>query len=121
MKNIFASEAKENLKAAELLFANELYNASANRAYYAAFHAAISALADAGIPIERIGHDVLQAKFSGELIRKRKIYPNKFRSYLMDLQSVRDDADYELIFISKKVAKRHLKKAKEYVEALLRS
>ncbi|MBI1923224.1 HEPN domain-containing protein [Candidatus Poribacteria bacterium] len=45
MKEKFLERAKENLKAAHLLFDNALYNAMANRAYYAASHAAIAALA----------------------------------------------------------------------------
>lgn len=118
MKQTFTAKAKENIEAAELLFENQKYNASANRAYYAAFQSAIAALVNAGIQADRISHEALQAKFSSELIQRRKIYPNKFRSYLMDLQAVRNDADYELIFVSKKVAQRQLKKAKEYVEVI---
>ncbi|MDP2366338.1 MAG: HEPN domain-containing protein [Ignavibacteria bacterium] len=49
MKELFLERAKENLKAAELLFEQELFNASANRAYYAAFHAAIVAIMTAGV------------------------------------------------------------------------
>ena len=52
MEHEFLTNSKENLKAAELLFDNGLYNASANRAYYAAFHAAIVALADIGITVD---------------------------------------------------------------------
>lgn len=118
MKAIFTRKADENIKAAELLFENQMHNASANRAYYAAFHAAIAALANLGIPVERIGHDTLQSKFSSELIRKRKVYPARFKSYLPNLQEVRDIADYETKFISKKMAERQIKKAKEYVEAI---
>ena len=84
---IFVSKAKENLKAAELLFENQLY-------------------------------DALQAKFSGELIRKRKIFPNRFRTFLMDLQSKRLQADYNPQSLSKKVAERQLKKAIEFVNAI---
>lgn len=54
METVFISKAKENIKAAELLFDNQLYNASANRAYYAAFQAAITALAATGISVEKI-------------------------------------------------------------------
>jgi uncharacterized protein (UPF0332 family) len=118
MKLTFANKAKENIEAAELLYDSQKYNACANRAYYAAFQAAIAALVHAGITFDRISHEALQGKYSGELIRRRKIYPNKFRSYLMDLQSVRDDADYDLIFVSKKVAGRQVKKAKEFVAAI---
>ena len=118
MKLIFATKVRENIEAAELLYDNQKYNACVNRAYYAAFQAAIAGLLNAGMTIDRISHEALQAKFNGELIRRRKIYPNKFRSYLLDLQSVRDDADYGLIFVSKKVAGRQFKKAKEFVAVI---
>jgi hypothetical protein len=49
----FIHKARENLKAAELLFENGLYNASANRAYYAALHFAISILAKMGIEADQ--------------------------------------------------------------------
>lgn len=53
MKSEFLAKARENLQAAEVLFENHLYNVSANRAYYATFHAAIAALADVGITMDR--------------------------------------------------------------------
>ena len=46
MRDEFLTKAKENIRAAEVLFEHQLYNAAVNRAYYAAFHAAIAALAD---------------------------------------------------------------------------
>jgi len=118
MEEIFLAKAGENIQAAELLFENEMYHASANRAYYAAFHAAVAALAHAGIELVGLGHDSVQARFNGELIRRRKVYPGRFKSYLPDLQTVRDDADYKLRLLSQRVAKRQLDKAKEYVETL---
>jgi uncharacterized protein (UPF0332 family) len=56
MRDEFLTKARENLKAAEVLFEQQLYNAAVNRAYYAAFQAAIAALADQGIATERWGH-----------------------------------------------------------------
>jgi hypothetical protein len=37
----------------------------------------------------------------------------------MDLQSTRDDADYKLKFVSSRVARRQLTKAKEIVDAIV--
>ncbi len=42
-------KAHESLKAAELCFAEKLYNSTANRAYYAMFQAAIVALETVGL------------------------------------------------------------------------
>jgi len=116
MKNEFFTKATENIEAAELLFENRLYNASANRAYYAGFQAAIAALENIGIKFDRVRHEAVQANFAAELVQKRKIYGNHLKSYLMDLQNVRNFADYKLKFVSKKVAYRQLKKARELVE-----
>jgi len=60
MKKEFLAKAEQNLRAAELLFENGLYDASANRSYYAALHAAVAALSGAGIKTERISHDTVQ-------------------------------------------------------------
>jgi uncharacterized protein (UPF0332 family) len=121
MKQEFFAKAQENLKAAELLFENGLYNATANRAYYAALHAAIAALADIGISVtvsERISHEATHSNFTTELIPRRKKYASFLKSYLVDLQSVRNDADYKTKNVSKKVASKQLKQAKEFVETV---
>jgi len=119
MKTEFLAKAKENLTVAEWSYENDHYNASANRAYYAAFQAAMAALANAGI-IEkhRISHGAVQSLFVTELTRRRKIYPSHLKSYLTDLQRIRDDADYELGTVSKKKASTQLKQAKEFVETI---
>jgi hypothetical protein len=61
-------------------------------------------------------HDATQAHFAAELIKKRKIYPNHLKSYLMDLQRIRNRADYESQPTSHKIASRQLKKAPEFVQ-----
>jgi uncharacterized protein (UPF0332 family) len=117
MKAEFLAKANENIKAAELLFDHELYNASANRAYYAAFQAAIAALIDAGVSAktEGLSHQAVQAKFNGTLIGQRKIYPGHLKSYLVDLHTIRGIADYQARPVPKKVALRQLRRAKEFV------
>jgi len=117
MINEFLTKAQENLTAATLLFDHELYNASANRAYYATFQAAIAALANIGIHTN-CSHEATQAQFASKLIKRRKVYPSHLKSYLMDLQRIRNRADYELQLISKKMASRQLKKAQEFVEII---
>jgi uncharacterized protein (UPF0332 family) len=117
MKESFLLRAKENLKAAELLFDNEFYNASANRAYYAAFHAAITAIYCAGIK-PNIDHKVVRALFSDYYFNKRKILPSKYNDYLNELMLNRSDADYKN-GVSKKIAKSQLKIAQELVEKIL--
>ena len=63
-------KAQESLRAAELCYTAKLYNATANRAYYAMFQAALVALKRAGITPkgEQWSHEGLQAAFAKELI-----------------------------------------------------
>lgn len=111
-------KARENLAAAKICFDNGHFNACANRAYYSALHAAITALSREGIRRSKIDHARVQADFSGELIKRRKIYPIRFRSYLSDMQYIRDKADYTLSSVSSKMAKRILSKLEEWIELI---
>jgi hypothetical protein len=85
LKEIYLEKARRNIRAAQLLFENELYDESANRAYYAAFQAALAALSVYGFQIERISHEGAQSVFKRELIHRRKFFPGKFKSYLLGL------------------------------------
>lgn len=115
MKNEFFDKAEENLRAAQICFDSGLYNACANRAYYAALHAAVAALAHRGIKRDKIDHGQVQADFSGELINRRKIYPAKMKSYLYDMQLVRNKADYSQDNITQQRAGRWFAKIKELI------
>lgn len=113
-------KTNENLAAAQLCFDNGHFNACANRLYYAMFQAGIAAMVKHGLlkPDARVAHDWLQANFSGQLIRHRKVFPAKFRSYLYEAYLVRSTADYRMASVSKDTASRELKKAKEFVNAI---
>ena len=89
------------------------YDACANRAYYAALQATVAALEDKGIKRDRIDHKWVQAEFSSKLIHSRKIYPSKLKSYLPDMQAIRNDADYSDEGVRKKLAFEQLCMAKE--------
>ena len=113
-------KANENLAAAQLCFDNGHFNACANRLYYAMFQAGIAAMVKHGLlkPDTGVAHDWLQSNFAGQLIRHRKVFPAKFRSYLYEAYRVRAEADYKLSSVSKKVAAGELKKAKEFINAI---
>ncbi|MEZ4528855.1 MAG: HEPN domain-containing protein [Desulfobacterales bacterium] len=113
MQNIFLVKAKENLKMAQVSFAHECYNSCANRAYYAAFQAAVAALADKGYKKGKFDHKWVQAEFSGKLIKRQKVYPGKLKSYLMEMQLLRNTADYECEPVNRKDASDQLRKAAE--------
>jgi len=114
----FLNKAKENLTAAQVCFDNGLFNACANRAYYAALQAAVAALVHRGICRDKIDHGQVQADFSGELIKRRKIYPAKLKSYLPDMQLVRNQADYTAKQISRKVARLRLSDLEEMLRLI---
>ncbi|MBF0099343.1 MAG: HEPN domain-containing protein [Desulfobacterales bacterium] len=118
MKFDFFNKAKNNLNAAQLCFDNALYDASANRAYYAAFQAAIAVLLHKGIKRDKIDHKLVQADFSEKLIKRQKIFPNRLKSYLLEMQSVRDQADYKHENVSKQEAFRQIRKAEEMLNLI---
>ena len=111
-------KARDNLNAAQLCLENGFLNASANRAYYAAFHAAVAILAHKGFRKDRIDHEWAQAQFNAKLIRGRKVFPAKIKSYLSDMLSVRNIADYGEVDVGKKVAAKQMAKAAEMVELI---
>ncbi len=115
MHKIFLEKAKENLKMAQISFEHECYNSCANRAYYAAFQAAIAALCDKGISKGKFEHKWVQAEFSEKLIKRQKVYPGKLKSYLMEMQFLRNTADYQHEPVSRKDASDQLRKAAEMI------
>jgi hypothetical protein len=116
MKELFKSKALENIKIAEIAFDNDCFNASANRAYYAAFHAAIAAIYTIGKE-PGIDHKAVRSLFSDSFFNRRKIIPSKYKGDLKILQENRNIADYHE-GVSKKTAKKQLLQAKELVEII---
>jgi uncharacterized protein (UPF0332 family) len=118
----FWAKALENIDSAASELTNRRYNASANRAYYAAFHGAIVALLRAGIepPSAQWGHGFVQARFAGQLVTRRKAYPAAFRDTLPRLAELRERADYALTHVSQIQAQRAVRRAQEFLDALER-
>jgi len=118
LKQEFFTKSKENLKIAQLSFDNECYNACANRAYYASFQAAIAALAVHGISSEKNEHSWVQSEFNFSLIKRKKIYPGRIKTYLLDMQETRNKADYSEKDVGKKAAYRQISRAVEFVNLI---
>jgi uncharacterized protein (UPF0332 family) len=118
----FWDKALENIDSAASELTNRRYNASANRAYYAVFHAAVVALLRAGIepPGVQWGHGFVQAQFSGQLVTRRKAYPAALRDTLPRLEELRERADYGLTHVSRTQAVRAVRRAQEFIEAIQR-
>jgi uncharacterized protein (UPF0332 family) len=115
LKEEFLSKTEENLKIAQISFEHKCYNACANRAYFAAFQAAIAALIHKGIKRGNFDHKWVQAEFNEKLIRRQKIYPSRLRSYLLKMQLLRNMADYEHDTVSRKEAAEQFRKAEEII------
>jgi uncharacterized protein (UPF0332 family) len=114
----FTQRAEENLSSSAVLFEHGFWNASANRAYYAAFHAAVVFLLRNGIPVEP-DHRKVQNAFNGEAIARRKLLPSRWKEFLGELQDVRNNADYKNKGVSKSRAKEQLSRAREFILTLL--
>jgi uncharacterized protein (UPF0332 family) len=111
----FVKKAQDNLILAKYCLENGYYDASANRAYYAAFQAAIAALSAQGITSDKYEHKWVQANFNLALIRQRKIYPSRISSALLDMLFIRNRADYLEESLNKKRATGQLAQARDFV------
>jgi uncharacterized protein (UPF0332 family) len=124
LAGIFLEKAQENLAAATSELTQGRYNSSANRSYYAVFHAAIYALIRQGIRppggSDIWGHDFVQAQFVGQLINRRKRYPASLRTTLADNYTLRELADYRMAHVGEIRARRARRKAEEFVGAIVR-
>ena len=118
MKASFIARAKENLADAEAAFEAGRYNAAADRAYYAAFHAAIAALMHFGHK-PNIDHAPVRAGFSKYLINEKKIFSASMTNELSEIMNIRAKADYSETGIGKQVAAVQLKRAKVFVTLVL--
>ena len=118
----FWEKAVENIDSATSELINQRYNAAANRAYYATFHAAIVALLREGVrpPGSQWGHAFVQAQFAGQLVTRRKAYPSALRDTLPRLEELRERADYGLAHVSQIQAQRAVRRAQEFIDAIER-
>ncbi len=116
----FLKKAQDNLTLAKYCLENGYYDASANRAYYAAFQAAIAALSAQGITSDKYEHKWVQANFNRALIHQRKIYPSRISTTLLDMLFIRNRADYLDEPLSKKQATTQIAQAEHFVGLILK-
>ena len=108
-------KAREFLHVAELCQERGCFNSTANRAYYAMFHAAKIALEVANLGRDMWSHSGLQSTFAVELTRRRKEYRRLLSRYLYDSHRLRLQADYAQASVSKRQAQQTLRWAREFV------
>jgi uncharacterized protein (UPF0332 family) len=110
----------ESLAGAESEFAQARLNNCANRAYYAAFQAAIAALLENDIHASgsRWPHEFVHAEFADRLVNRRYVYPSALRRTLQDLQRIRHQADYWGGTITRAQARHSVRLSREFVQAI---
>lgn len=113
----YTSKARECLAGAASELANGRYNNAANRAYYAAYNAAIVALLRAGFSSRsgRWNHAEVQSLFAAELVARRKLYSRRLQRMLYDLVDKRARADYGHQTVNAHVARSSVEDAVEFV------
>lgn len=118
--DLYWRKAIESLAGAESELSDERFNNAVNRAYYAAFQAAISALIRHGIwrSDGKWPHTFVLSEFVGKLINRRRVYPSRFRDTLAELQRLRHRADYGGSSISRADASLALRRCKEFAEVV---
>lgn len=118
--DLYWHKAIESLAGAESELVQERFNNAANRAYYAAFQAAIAALLRNGIrgKDETWPHRFVQAEFVGKLVNRRHRYPARLRDTLAELQRLRHRADYGGTSITRADANLVVRRCLEFVETI---
>jgi len=116
MKESFLERTRENLKIAHIAFDNGCYNASANRAYYAVFHAATAFLFNKNYSF-KIDHKNVLSLFINDFINRKKLFPSMFKKMIYEMQDIRNDADYKS-GVGKSTANKQLKYANEILKII---
>jgi uncharacterized protein (UPF0332 family) len=118
----YMHKAESNLRVAiAALDANEC-DPSVSRAYFAVFHAEISALLRlTDFRSENWGHDRVQGEFNRRLVNERKVFSGGLRFVHSDLIGRRHIADYDERNVGRIVAERCVRKAKQMIEEIARA
>ncbi len=89
-------QAKEDLKAAKLLYDSLLYKSANNRAYYSIFHSIKAVLALEPIDFKR--HKDVQAYFNKNYV-STEIFPRYMGRKIAQASTIREDSDYDDEFV----------------------
>jgi uncharacterized protein (UPF0332 family) len=116
----YLRKARESLASAKADARASRYNSAANRAYYAAFQAAVAALIFYRVRSADTEwqHRFVAEEFSGKLIRRRKEFSASLRSALPQLFELRITADYGWDEVPKRNATHSVSRANEVVAAV---
>lgn len=93
-------QAKDDLKAANMLFEGELYKPANNRAYYSIFHSIRCVLSIEPIDFKR--HKDVVAYFNKNYVNT-EIFPKTIGRKISKASQIREDSDYDDKFIADKL------------------
>ncbi len=89
------AKASNSIKAAQILFNEEIYDVSTSRAYYAMFYFAEAFLISEGLSFSK--HSTVISKF-GETFAKTNRLPSEYHRYLIEAEQARIRSDYDSAF-----------------------
>ena len=102
-------KAFEKLKTAQIDFANDRFDDSVSRAYYAAFHAVSAVLLSKGLHYS--SHSQVLGNFNKEFV-KTGTFPSNVTKIIQQLFEERQTGDYDFdVYITKEEAGENLKNA----------
>ena len=108
------AKVRNSIKAAQILFNEEIYDVSTSRAYYAMFYLAEAFLISEGLSFSK--HSAVISKF-GERFAKTNRLPSEYHRYLIEAEQSRIRADYDAAFNPTKVeAKENIERAIMFLE-----
>lgn len=116
----YLRKARESLASAQADVRAKRYNSAANRAYYAAFQAAVAGLIHFRIRKADSDwqHRFVSEEFSGKLIVRRKLFERRFSRALNNLFTFRIKGDYRLADVSSRDARDGTRLAEAFVKAV---
>ena len=113
----YLRKARESLASASADVRAKRYNSAANRAYYAAFQAAVAALIHWRVRSADTDweHRFVSAEFSSKLIGRRKVFSKELANTLPRLFQLRIRADYRPVDTAAPAARHALRRAVGFV------
>jgi uncharacterized protein (UPF0332 family) len=108
------AKANNSIKAAQILFNEEIYDVSISRAYYAMFYIAEAFLISEGLSFSK--HSAVISKF-GETFAKTNRLPSEYHRFLIEAEQSRIRSDYDAGFNPTEVeAKENIERAIMFLE-----
>lgn len=113
-QKLLLEKARDSLEAARLLAAEEFYDFSASRSYYAMFYVAEAFLLEKGLSFSK--HSAVIAAFAQQFVKPGGA-PARFHRYLLDAQDARNLGDYDVAGgVTQAQAAEQMARAEEFIQ-----